>query len=56
MGKAVVGIVLPGVIMIIIYRLMLEVSYQRERRRFLKDKENICWEDVSTRKERKGQL
>ncbi|XP_014002641.2 integrin beta-7 isoform X3 [Salmo salar] len=46
MGKAVVGIVLPGVIMIIIYRLMLEVSYQRERRRFLKDKENICWEDT----------
>ncbi|XP_035595727.1 integrin beta-7-like isoform X4 [Oncorhynchus keta] len=46
MGKAVVGIVLLGVIMIIIYRLMLEVSYQRERRRFLKDKENICWEDT----------
>ncbi|XP_029574417.1 integrin beta-7 isoform X2 [Salmo trutta] len=46
MGKAVVGIVLPGVIMIIIYRLMLEVSYQRERRRYLKDKENICWEDT----------
>uniref|UniRef100_A0A8C7S945 Integrin beta n=1 Tax=Oncorhynchus mykiss TaxID=8022 RepID=A0A8C7S945_ONCMY len=56
MGKAVVGIVLLGVIMIIIYRLMLEVSYQRERRSFLKDKENICWEDVSIRKERKGQL
>lgn len=46
MGKAVVGIVLLGVIMITIYRLMLEVSYQRERRSFLKDKENICWEDT----------
>ncbi|XP_031650534.1 integrin beta-7 isoform X7 [Oncorhynchus kisutch] len=46
MGKAVVGIVLLGVIMIIIYRLMLEVSYQRECRRFLKDKENTCWEDT----------
>ncbi|XP_024232109.1 integrin beta-7-like isoform X4 [Oncorhynchus tshawytscha] len=46
MGKAVVGIVLLGVIMIIIYRLMLEVSYQRECRRFLKNKENICWEDT----------
>ncbi|XP_071229039.1 integrin beta-7-like isoform X4 [Salvelinus alpinus] len=46
MGKAVVGIVLLGVIVIIIYRLMLEVFYQRERRRFLKDKENIWWEDT----------
>ncbi|CAB1330189.1 unnamed protein product [Coregonus sp. 'balchen'] len=44
MGIAVVGIVLLGVIVITIYRLKLEVSYQRERRRFLK--ENIQWEDT----------
>ncbi|XP_010891643.1 integrin beta-7 isoform X2 [Esox lucius] len=41
--------VLLGVIMIIIYRLKEEFSYQWEFRRYLKEKEIICREEIQTR-------